>query len=158
MKVFRAAFLVVATGAAALSLAIAQGNAPQVPVQGAPSTTFEMQVPSFPDGGDFPVRYSEFGEKISPEIRWTNPPRGTVTFVLNFHDQNNARNKTTDDMLDWIVWNIPATATGLPENVPPGNSIANGALQSSASGPGTYRPPGFSGGPTGTAAKHHYVF
>jgi Raf kinase inhibitor-like YbhB/YbcL family protein len=117
-----------------------------------------MQIAAFPDGGDFPVEYSDSGKRINPAISWSDPPKGTVTFVLNFHDQNNARNKTTDDMLDWIVWNIPADARGLPEGVPPGPQLADGALQTSASGPGTYRGPGFTGGPTGMGAKHHYTF
>jgi phosphatidylethanolamine-binding protein (PEBP) family uncharacterized protein len=30
------------------------------------------------------------------------------------HDLDVTRNKTSDDQLHWVVWNIPASATGLP--------------------------------------------
>ena len=51
------------------------------------------------------------------------------------------------------MWNIPATATGLPEGVPKGLKLANGAFQISATGQ-MYRGPG--AGANGP--KHHYVF
>jgi phosphatidylethanolamine-binding protein (PEBP) family uncharacterized protein len=52
-----------------------------------------------------------------------------------------------------MVWNIPGTATGVPGSVPMGNPLANGAFQTSATGVGTYRPPGFAG----NGPKHHYT-
>ena len=64
-----------------------------------------------------------------------------------------SRNKTTDDQAHWVVWNIPATATGLPEGVPKGPKLANGAYQFSATGQ-MYRGPG--AGANGP--KHHYMF
>jgi Raf kinase inhibitor-like YbhB/YbcL family protein len=107
-----------------------------------------------PDGSDFPVKYSQAGDNTSPAIAWANAPSATVTFLLHMHDMDNARNKTSEDQLHWIVWNIPASETGLPENVPKGPQLANGAFHTSATGVGVYRGPGFAGpGP-----KHHYVF
>ena len=68
------------------------------------------------------------------------------------HDMEVSRNKTTDDQVHWLVWNIPANATGLPEGVPMGAQLANGAYQLSVSGP-VYRGPGApANGP-----KHHYT-
>ena len=69
------------------------------------------------------------------------------------HDLEVARNKTTDDQLHWLVWNIPGTATGLPEGVPQGADRPDGSHQVSASGP-VYRGPGApANGP-----PHHYTF
>ena len=70
------------------------------------------------------------GEGMSPAISWANVPAGTQSFFLNMHDMDVARNKTTDDQAHWVVWNIPATATGLPEGVPKGPKLANGAIRS----------------------------
>jgi Raf kinase inhibitor-like YbhB/YbcL family protein len=118
-----------------------------------------LTVEGFPDGGDVPVKYSQAapgvatGEGLSPAISWTNVPAGTQSFVLNMHDMDLARNKTTDDQAHWVVWKIPATATGLPEGVPKGATLANGAFQISATGQ-MYRGPG--AGANGP--KHHYVF
>ena len=57
------------------------------------------------------------------------------------HDMDLARNKTTDDQAHWVLWNIPATATGLPEGVPKGSQLPDGSYQISATGP-MYRGPG----------------
>ena len=118
-----------------------------------------MTVAGFPDGGPFPVRFSQAaegaapGEGTSPAITWANAPTGTQSFFLHMHDLDLARNRTTDDQPHWVVWNIPATATGLPEGAPKGNPRADGSFQVSATGP-MYRGPGA----PATGPIHHYVF
>ena len=125
----------------------------------APGAPMTMTVAGFPDGGQFPVKYSQAapgvatGEGLSPAITWANAPAGTQSFVLNMHDMDLARNKTTDDQAHWIVWNIPGTATGLPEGVPKGAQLADGSYQFSATGQ-MYRGPGA----PATGPQHHYVF
>ena len=118
-----------------------------------------LTVAGFPDGGDIPVKYTQAapgvpnGEGTSPELKWANVPPGTQSFMLNMHDMEASRNKTTDDQAHWVVWNIPASATGLPEGVPKGAQLANGAYQISATGQ-MYRGPGApANGP-----PHHYMF
>ena len=55
--------------------------------------------------------------------------------------------------MHWLVWSIPGSATGLPENVPKGADRPDGSHQISASGP-VYRGPGApASGPV-----HHYTF
>ena len=118
-----------------------------------------MTIPAFPDGGLFPVRFSQAaegvatGEGTSPAINWTNVPPGTQSFVLNMHDMDVVRNKTTDDQAHWVVWNIPATATGLREGMPKGSQLPDGSYQISATG-AMYRGPG--AGANGPF--HHYMF
>ena len=118
-----------------------------------------MTIRAFPDGGPIPVRFSQAaegaapGEGTSPAITWANPPAGTQSFLLNMHDMDVVRNKTTDDQAHWVVWNIPATATGLPEGVPKGPQLADGSYQISATGT-MYRGPGA----PATGPQHHYVF
>jgi Raf kinase inhibitor-like YbhB/YbcL family protein len=118
-----------------------------------------MTVAGFADGGQIPVRFSQAadgvapGEGTSPAITWLNVPAGTQSFVLNMHDMDVARNKTSDDQAHWVVWNIPATATGLPEGVAKGSQRPDGSYQVSATG-AMYRGPGApANGP-----MHHYMF
>src|ERR1700740_3123160 len=91
------------------------------PKGGAAPPAMTMTIPGFPDGGQVPVKFSQAapgvaaGEGTSPAIQWANAPAGTQSFVLHMHDMDLARNKTTDDQVHWVVWNIPASATGLPE-------------------------------------------
>ena len=125
----------------------------------APGPVMTMTVAGFADGGPFPVRFSQAaegvaaGEGTSPEIKWMNAPAGTQYFVLHMHDMDLARNRTTDDQPHWVVWNIPGTATGLPEGVPKGSQRPDGSYQISATGP-LYRGPGAAA----TGPLHHYVF
>ena len=150
----RASYFAVALAVTCSAVMAAQqrGGAPAAP----PMT---LTVAGFADGGQIPVKFSQaapgvaVGEGLSPAITWTNAPAGTQSFVLNMHDMDVARNKTTDDQAHWIVWNIPANETGLPEGVPKGRQLANGAFQHSATGE-MYRGPGApANGP-----HHHYMF
>ena len=108
---------------------------------------------AFIDGGLIPLKYTQAGEQASPQLAWANAPMGTQSFVLHMHDMEGARNKTTDDQLHWLVWNIPAEPRALPEGVPMGD-LKDGSHQTSATGNGVYRGPGApANGP-----YHHYVF
>src|ERR1700728_4383994 len=118
-----------------------------------------LTISGFPDGGQIPVKFSQaapgvpVGEGTSPAMSWANVPAGTQSFFLNMHDMDLARNKTTDDQAHWVLWDIPATATGLPEGVARGSQLPDGSYQISATGP-MYRGPGApANGPL-----HHYVF
>jgi Raf kinase inhibitor-like YbhB/YbcL family protein len=126
----------------------------QQPAAGGPAPRpMTLTTTAFPDGGQIPAKYTQAGDQVSPALAWTNTPAGTVTFVLHMHDIDVARNKTTDDQAHWVVWNIPGTATGLPEGVAKGETLPDGSHQISASGP-VYRGPGA----PATGPLHHYVF
>lgn len=143
--------------AAALSMAVAPVIAQEQQQPRPPAMV--LSIPGFETGTDIPVQFSqaaegaEPGEGTSPEMTWTDAPEGTESFVLHFQDLNVARGGTTDTQVHWLVWNIPGTATGLPEGVPRGSQLEDGSYQISATGP-VYRGPGApAGGP-----RHHYVF
>jgi Raf kinase inhibitor-like YbhB/YbcL family protein len=145
----------------ALAMAVAPqtpgGQAGGAPRGGAPRgpavPPLTMSIAAFADGTDIPAKYTAAGASTSPAITWTNVPAGTVTFVLHLHDLEVSRQKTSDDQLHWLVWNIPATVTALPEGVPMGAQLDNGAYQISAGG-AVYRGPGA----PATSPRHHYTF
>src|SRR5260370_754672 len=118
-----------------------------------------LAIPGFPDGGQIPVKFSQAapgiapGEGTSPAMNWANVPAGTQSFLLHMHDLDLARNKTTDDQAHWVLWNVPATATGLLEGVPKGSQLPDGSYQISATGP-MYRGPGAAA----SGPPHHYMF
>jgi Raf kinase inhibitor-like YbhB/YbcL family protein len=123
----------------------------------APAMT--LTVSGFPDGGAIPIKFTQAapgaapGEGTSPAISWTNPPAGTRSFVLNVRDLDVARNRTTDDQAHWVVWNLPATTTDLPEGVARGSQRPDGSYQISATGP-VYRGPGA----PASGRVPHYMF
>jgi Raf kinase inhibitor-like YbhB/YbcL family protein len=114
--------------------------------------TMTLITTAWPDGGMIPLRYAQGGPEISPAIQWSGAPAGTASFVLVFQDTDTLVNNSTDGILHWLVWNIPATATGLAQNMPDGFELPNGTRQISASG-SRYRGPGAAAaGPI-----HHYL-
>jgi Raf kinase inhibitor-like YbhB/YbcL family protein len=125
---------------------------------GPPAPAMILTVQGFADGTEIPVRFTqaapgaEPGTGTSPAMTWTNVPAGTQSFVVNFRDLDVARNRTTEDQAHWVVWNIPASATGLPEGVPRGSQLADGSYQISATGP-VYRGPGA----PATGPRPHYL-
>jgi len=130
------------------------GFAATVSAQTAPAPApMTMTITAFADGTEIPAKYTQAGDQTSPAITWKNAPAGTVTFLLNMHDMEVSHNHTLDDQVHWLVWNIPATATGLPEGVPKGAQLENGAYQISVSGP-VYRGPGA----PASGPRHHYTF
>ena len=118
-----------------------------------PPKPMVMTVTAFADGTDIPAKYTQAGDQTSPGITWTNIPAGTVSFLLHVHDMEGARNRTTDDTIHWLVWNIPGTETGLPEGIPMGTQLKNGAYQISVGG-AFFRGPGA----PATGPRHHYTF
>ncbi len=126
-------------------------NPPQAGQAAPAPPPLTMTSTAFADGSEIPAKYTQAGSQTSPAITWINTPAGTVTFLLHMHDMEISRNHTTDDQLHWLVWNIPASATGLPEGIPMGQ-LQNGAYQVSATGQ-VYRGPGApANGP-----RHHYT-
>jgi Raf kinase inhibitor-like YbhB/YbcL family protein len=108
---------------------------------------------SWPDGGQIPIKHTQVGGEVSPALAWSNVPDGVVSFVLIAHDIDAAIGNGTDDVLHWMVWNIPGTARSLPEGIPQGSQLPDGTRQISASGP-YYR----GAGAPASGPAHHYVF
>jgi hypothetical protein len=105
--------------------------------------------PAFPDGGIIPAEYAGQGA-VSPELNWTGAPETTESFAIIFHDIDVAFGGGTDDVLHWIMWNIPGNATGLSRG-----SVPQGTVQGRGiTGQNAYFGPGAPAG----ERYHHYVF
>jgi Raf kinase inhibitor-like YbhB/YbcL family protein len=106
----------------------------------------------FTDGGVIPAKHAQNGDELSPPLSWTGAPDSTKSFVLIVHDLDQIGGNG-DDVLHWLAWNIPGTATSLPQGVPHGPEAADGMRQISVSGPYYRGPAAPQSGP-----RHHYVF
>ena len=127
----------------------------------APPPPLRLTSAAIGDGVQIPAKYTCSAEQpISPALQWSNPPRGTQSFMLIVHDMEPRPRKGIDDILHWMVWDMPATASQLPEAVlsntadlPDGSHQTNGNVgQGGISG---YRPPC---PPEGVSVPHHYAF
>ena len=107
---------------------------------------------AFVASGAIPIQYSKYGADMSPPLAWSGIPSGTVSLALTCEDPD-APGGTWDH---WIIYNIPATYTGLPENVATISRLTGDVLQGTNSftdiGYGGPQPPP----PTGTV--HRYFF
>jgi len=141
---------------AACLLALAAFAAAQNAAQKAPAGPgLTLTTTAFADGGEIPAKYTQsVAQPISPQLAWTHVPAGTVSFVLLMHDPDASPQHRTDDVLHWLVFNIPGTARGLPEGVPAEARLPDGAVQcKNQGGVVGYRGPGApAAGP-----HHHYT-
>lgn len=139
----------------AMLLAAATGSAPAAQAQRPTGPGFTLTTSAFEDGGVIPAKYTQSVKNpASPKLEWSHVPEGTVTFALLMHDPDVARGKRYQDVLHWMIFNIPASATGLPEGVPNEPQGPDGSVQIKNQGgvPG-YRGPGApAAGP-----YHHYT-
>lgn len=91
---------------------------------------------------------------ISPMVGWTNVPNGTVSFVLILHDPDAHVPKAPTDVTHWIVFNIPADATALGEDIEPSTPLPGDVLQ----GTNITGKAGYQGPCAPPGAPHHYTF
>lgn len=141
-------------------IAVAQQNLPkQSPVRG---PGLSLSSPAFQDGGIVPDKYTGASATlpVSPELRWTSVPQGTASFALILDDQDNSLNRTTRMTLHWLIFNIPGTARGLPEDVPHLPHLPDGSIQATLTAT-RFIParPGYKGmGAPAEGPYHHYVY
>jgi hypothetical protein len=133
----------------AATVAIAQP--PASPKGGPARPGLTLTSPAFEDGAIIPNKYTQSDPNpVSPKLEWTNVPAGVVSYALIMHDPDTAPNKRSEDILHWMIFNIPGTATGLPEGVPTTATLPDGAVQAKG-----FRSVGYMGPGAGAAGPYH---
>lgn len=90
------------------------------------------------------------GGNRSPALHWTSPPAGTQSFVVWGHDPDAPR---PGGWTHWVVFDLPATLTGLPEGIGAEARPAGGRTGTTDFGEARY------GGPCPPPGNaHRYVF
>jgi len=107
---------------------------------------------AFAAGNAIPVGYSCKSPNVeSPPLAWKGIPSDAKTLLLIVKDPD-APHGT---FIHWVVYNLPASLSGLDANVPTTEKLANGGLQG-ANGLGQI---GYKGPcPPPGSAPHHYHF
>ena len=122
---------------------------------GPPPTPMGLTSSSFTDGGIIPDKYTQATTApVSPALAWTGVPAGTQSFALIVDDPDTALQRTTNEVLHWAAFNIPATATSLPESVPNEATLPDGTIQPLNTG----KKNGFMGPGARGNVYHHYTF
>ena len=80
---------------------------------------FTVSSSGYVNGGTLPTKYTCDGSGSSPELSFKNVPAGTQSFaILGWDDNTSAAPLST-----WEVYDIPITASSIPEGVPSGSSV-----------------------------------
>jgi len=105
---------------------------------------------AFAHEGAIPSRFTCDGQDISPELSWSDVPAGAKSLAL-INDDPDA---PVGLWVHWVLYNIPATAKGLPENVDKTlKPLPDGSVQGTSSWGRT----GY-GGPCPPSGTHRYFF
>ncbi len=95
-----------------------------------------------------PQKFSCEGADISPPLAWSGAPPGTTTFALIADDPD----APAGTWVHWVLFNLPASTTSLPEGVAKTDSAAGGVQGKNDFGNIGY------GGPCPPPGKPHRYF
>jgi len=104
---------------------------------------------AFDKGGGIPSKHTGEGEDTSPPLEWTNVPDGTRSFAVICHDPDAPVVSSGGyGFVHWVLYNVPGTATRLPEG---GGDYTSGLSDFGKLGYGGPMPPNGHG-------THRYFF
>jgi Raf kinase inhibitor-like YbhB/YbcL family protein len=83
--------------------------------EGGKPMTIEVTSTAFAEGKVIPKKYTGEGEDVSPPLAWSSLPEGTKQIALICDDPDAPR---PQPWVHWVIYNMPADTTGLPEGVP----------------------------------------
>ncbi len=109
----------------------------------------ELTSSAFSAGEMIPKKYTCDDVDISPPLKWQKAPAGTVSFALIADDPD----APMGTWVHWVLFNIPAGTTELPEAFPAKEKFADGAIH----GKNDFGKFGY-GGPCPPGGTHRYFF
>jgi Raf kinase inhibitor-like YbhB/YbcL family protein len=117
------------------------------------STVNELTVTStaFSEGGSIPLKYSGYGENLSPPLKIAGISPAVKSLAIIMDDPDAPSGTFTH----WLIWNIPTANADIPENVAKTDSVA--ALSGAAQGRNDTGANGYFG-PRPPSGTHRYLF
>ncbi len=104
---------------------------------------------AFEEGGLIPAKYTCDGADVSPPLQWDAVPEGTKSIALICDDPD----APMGTWVHWVLFNLPAEAKELAQNIPAEETLPNGAMQ----GVSDFGRIGY-GGPCPPGGTHRYFF
>lgn len=115
--------------------------------------TLQISSPSFEGNGQIPRQHTADGKDTSPPLAWSGVPAGAKSLALIVDDPD-APDPAAPKVVwvHWLLYDIPASATGLPEGVTAAK-LPRGTLE----GLNDWKRPGWRG-PAPPVGRHRYFF
>ena len=136
-------------GTISLAAILAGSTGCGVRSEGGAAMTLKFTSPDFASGGAIPKQFTCDGADISPALAWSDPPAGTQSFSLIADDPD----APVGTWVHWVVFDLPATARSLAQNLPKTEQLESGARQ----GTNDFGKIGY-GGPCPPHGTHRYFF
>ena len=116
--------------------------------------------PTITAGQPIPKQHTADGENLSPALSWTGAPATTRSFAVVCEDPDVLLPATNPQpFVHWVIYNIPATAQGLPGSLPIDPAAAMPpAIAGATQGPSGFRRPIYRGPAPPPGKPHHYHF
>jgi Raf kinase inhibitor-like YbhB/YbcL family protein len=113
--------------------------------------TLTISSPAFFAEGEIPREYTCDGPDRSPPLEWAGAPAGTRSYALVVDDPDAPDPKAPKmTWVHWVLYDIPATASGLPAGVDP-RHLPSGTRE----GTNNWKRTGY-GGPCPPIGRHRY--
>ena len=80
---------------------------------------------AFKAGAEIPKQHTCDGANLSPPLRWSDVPAGTKSFALIVDDSD----APVGTWVHWVLYDLPADTSELPQGVPVNETLPNGAKQ-----------------------------
>ena len=135
-------------------LFVVQGFAQDIP------ETITVTSSVFDHHGMVPEAYSAYGDNTSIDLSWSNLPAGTQQLALICDDPIVVEiGMMPTPFVHWVVYNIPASASGLPAGMATDAAVSEAGLSGAVNGNnGTRRPGYFGPRPPANGQLHAYHF
>jgi Raf kinase inhibitor-like YbhB/YbcL family protein len=91
----------------------------------APSQTMKLTSTAFQHGASIPAKFTGDGADVSPALAWSDAPEGAKSFALICDDPD----APLGTWVHWVLWNLPASTTTLPEGVEKNRTLPPGTQQ-----------------------------
>lgn len=131
----------------------------EVGAQDAPET-ISVTSSAFDHHGMVPESNSAYGENVSIDLTWADLPEGTQQLALICDDPKVVEiGMMEQPFVHWVMYNIPASASGLPAGLPSDATLEMEGLEGAVNGLNGLRRPGYFGPrPPANGQLHAYHF
>ena len=131
----------------------------EVGAQDAPET-ISVTSSAFDHHGMVPEANSAYGDNVSIDLSWTDLPEGTQQLALICDDPIVVEiGMMEQPFVHWVMYNIPASASGLPAGLPSDATLGINGLEGAVNGLNGLRRPGYFGPrPPANGQLHAYHF